>query len=154
MSRNLDQLYQEMILEHNRNPKNFGELNNATHIAHGKNPLCGDDFIVYLTIKNNKINDIRFHGNGCAISKSSGSLMTSILKDKMINEAIDIKNIFLELVTDSIQSTDNLKKIGKLKIFEGVKKYPIRVKCATLTWRAVEAAINNPVGNESLVSTE
>ena len=150
MSRNLDQLYQEMILEHNRNPRNFGKLEPCTHQSHGKNPLCGDDFQLYLTIEDDVIVDVKFEGSGCAISKSSGSLMSSAIKTKSIDEATALKDAFLNLVMDDEPRADTKDIVGRLKIFEGVKKFPIRVKCATLIWRALEAAM----AREAVVSTE
>lgn len=150
MSRNLDQLYQEMILEHNRNPRNFGKLEACTHQSHGKNPLCGDDFQLYLTIEDDVIVDVKFEGSGCAISKSSGSLMSSAIKTKSVGEATTLKDAFLNLVMDDELRADTKDIVGHLKIFEGVKKFPIRVKCATLIWRALEAAM----AREAVVSTE
>ena len=136
----LDDLYQETILEHNKNPRNFKELPDCTHCAHGHNPLCGDDYEIFLNIKEDIIEDISFKGAGCAISKASASLMTSMLKGKNKNEALSIKDSFLKMVTASCDG-DCKNCLGKLKVFEGVKKYPVRVKCATLIWRALENAL-------------
>lgn len=141
MSTRLKALYEQMILEHNRNPRHFNEIDPCTHHAHGVNPLCGDDFNVYVNVKDGQIDDIGFKGQGCAISKSSGSLMASALKGLSKEEALDLKNKFIEmLVTDKdAKSLD----IGKLAVFEGVKGFPVRVKCATLVWRALESALEN-----------
>lgn len=150
MSR-IEQLYQEMILEHNRNPRNFKVLEPCTHSSHGINPLCGDDYHLYLTINEGQITDLGFMGKGCAISKSSGSLMTAVLKGKSIEEAQKLKITFLNMLTDS--TTDGGAELSaKLKVFEGVKKFPIRVKCATLIWHALEDALNQ--AGTGKVSTE
>ena len=132
----LDNLYQQMILEHNKNPRNFKEVDPNTHYSHGHNPLCGDDYIVTIRVKEGIIEDIGFKGTGCAISKASGSLMTETLIGKKIEDVLNIKDNFLNLVTEEDAEKDNL---GKLIVFEGVKKFPVRVKCAALVWRALEA---------------
>ena len=152
MSR-LKQLYQEMILEHNRNPRNFNKLNSATCKVHGKNPLCGDDYNLYIEFdKDDNLVDLGFEGSGCAISKSSGSIMTSTLKNKSKKEASEIKDAFIELLmTDKNEKTKSLS--AQHKVFEGVKQYPARVKCATLIWRALERALENP-NSDGDVSTE
>lgn len=136
----LDQLYQEMILEHNKSPRNFGEIPHCTHQAHGVNPLCGDDYHVFINLDQGRIQDIGFLGQGCAISKSSGSLMTQAVKGKTLQEAQTLKSQFLDLLLTQNQPDPAL---GKLKVFEGVKKYPIRVKCASLVWRAFESALSD-----------
>ncbi len=145
-----DQLYQEVILDHNKNPRNFKELASPTHKAHGINPLCGDDYWISIQVENNTVQDIGFMGSGCAISKSSGSLMTSLIKGKSTQEALDLKNTFLELIMTDC--TDECReKAGRLKVLEGVKQFPIRVKCATLVWRALEAALSQ---KDQAISTE
>ena len=146
----LNNLYQEMILEHNKNPRNFKELPDHTHYSHGHNPLCGDDFKVMIKVDGSIIQEITFIGQGCAISKASGSLMTQILKGKAIEDVLKIKNQFIDLVTKDESEKDLL---GKLIVFEGVKEYPIRVKCAALVWRALEDALQNKE-SKHLVSTE
>ena len=146
----LNKLYQEMILEHNKNPRNFKELPDYTHYSHGHNPLCGDDFKVMIKVKQDLIEEITFTGHGCAISKASGSLMTQILKGKSIVDVMKIKDQFIDLVTKDESEKDLL---GKLIVFEGVKQYPIRVKCAALVWRALEDALQNE-NSAHLVSTE
>ncbi|MFA5878695.1 MAG: SUF system NifU family Fe-S cluster assembly protein [Candidatus Margulisiibacteriota bacterium] len=147
MNTNLEQLYQNTILEHNKNPRNFQKLAEFTHSSQGKNPLCGDDYTIYLKINNNIIEDVGFVGQGCAISKSSASILTTYLKGKTIKEAFQLKEKFIELVTkESCQ--DCSKCLGKLQVFEGVKKYPIRIKCATLIWHALEEAINKGEKND------
>ncbi len=137
MSR-MQQLYQQMILDHNRNPRNNHEVMQPTHKAHGHNPLCGDDY--YLTVKLNEhniIEEIGFEGSGCAISKSSASMMTDAVKGKSKSDALAIKDAFLRLLIGNSISTD-LETVGNLKILEGVKEFPVRVKCATLIWRTLE----------------
>ena len=146
----LDQLYQDVILDHNKNPRNFGRLSPCTHASHGKNPLCGDDYWVDLIITKDRIEDIRFEGSGCAISKASASLMSSTLKGKSVQEALTLKDHFITLVTQDL-ATDAKKALGRLAIFEGVKKFPARVKCAALIWRALEDALQS---SEGQVTTE
>lgn len=151
MSRNLDQLYQEVILEHNKSPRNFGTMENPSVARHGKNPLCGDDYFVFLKIEKGVISDVSFEGTGCAISKASGSMMTSIVKGKTVEEVRTLKDCFLGLVTDH-PSEGCSTCLGSLRVFEGVKKYPARVKCAALVWRALEAALDE--NSRTDVSTE
>lgn len=154
---NLDRLYQEMILEHNKKPRNFGEISPFSHHAHGKNPLCGDDYHVYMQVNGNVVENIGFTGSGCAISKSSASMMTAMVKGKPVNEILALKDNFLQLVTTDTCSDECRQQVGRLKVFEGVKQFPVRVKCATLIWRALEAALEtateDPTG-DVLVSTE
>lgn len=143
----LENLYQEVILDHNRSPRNFRPLEKCTASCHGHNPLCGDDYEVYVQTAHGgdaRISDISFTGKGCAISKASGSMMTAKIKGKTLREARGIKDQFLDLVTrDAAAVTAETEALlGSLNIFAGVKKYPIRVKCATLVWRALEEALN------------
>ena len=145
MSR-LQQLYQEMIIEHHKNPRNFKEIPSPTHCSHGKNPLCGDDFYLYIKINDQDIIDeIGFKGDGCAISKASASMMTLDLLGKTKEDAVKLKNLFLKCVTDDLTEQER-KEIGKLKVFEGVKQYPVRVKCAALIWRTLEDALESQKG--------
>ncbi len=140
----LDDLYQEMILDHNKRPRNFGKLEDATAYAHGVNPLCGDDYHLYLKVgPDGLVGQIVFEGQGCAISKSSASLMTTVVEGKSVGEAAALKDGFIHLLTDETVSEAERLSLGKLKIFEGVKQFPIRVKCATLIWRALEAALKD-----------
>jgi len=146
----LKDLYQEVIVDHNRSPRNFGKLEDADRILEGFNPLCGDRLKLYLKLDGDRISDIRFDGSGCAISIASASLMTEAMKGKTISEAEDIFNRFHELVTaDTV--TANFEKFGKLAAFAGVRDYPTRVKCATLCWHTLHSAIT---GNETPVTTE
>ena len=149
MSR-LRQLYEQMILDHNKNPRNFKHVELCTHYSHGHNPLCGDDYKVMIIVKNDIIEDIGFIGDGCAISKASGSMMTEKLIGLPIDDVKVIKNQFLELITSNEEFTAD---IGKLKVFEGIKQYPVRVKCAALTWRALEDALENTT-KENKITTE
>lgn len=151
MSDSLRELYQEVILDHNKNPKNFVVLPGATHSADGNNPLCGDRISVYLELEKNRIKDISFQGNGCAISVASASVMTTELKGKTKKEVEDLFEQFQMLVTGKAQSEAALAELGKLAVFAGVSEYPVRVKCATLAWHTMFAAINK---KEKTVSTE
>ena len=136
------ELYQQFILEHNKNPKNFNKLNNATHTAEGYNPLCGDHLTVYLRInKNNIIEDISFEGDGCAISKSSTSMMTVALKGKSIAEAQDIFQQFHRLITGELDPDKDEHTLGKLAVFSGIWHFPARVKCASLAWHTMNGAV-------------
>ena len=141
MSR-LEQLYQETILAHNRSPRNFGRLEPCTHNAIGRNPLCGDSYELFARIEGEQICEIRFFGEGCAISKASASIMSELVQGKSVGEAQQYKDAFLQLL---LQNAGNAEKPGlprKLQIFAGVREYPMRVKCATLIWRALEAILD------------
>jgi len=144
----LRDLYQEVILEHSRHPRNFRALDSANHKAEGYNPLCGDRFTVYVDVKDGAISDIAFQGSGCAISKASASMMTQTLKGKSESEAESMFTRFHDLVTGHGASADEL---GKLAVFSGVSEFPLRVKCATLAWHALRAALR---GEQEAVSTE
>ncbi len=146
--RELRDLYQETILEHSKKPRNYGELPSANHKAEGFNPLCGDHYTVFVNVKDGAIQEITFHGAGCAISKASASMMTQSLKGKNEQQAEELFTRFHDLVTGQSTSTDDL---GKLAVFAGVSEYPLRVKCATLAWHAMRAALR---GEEQAVSTE
>ena len=142
-------LYQEVIVDHNRNPRNFGKLDNADKKLEGFNPLCGDRLTLYLKINDDQIDDITFDGAGCAISVASASLMTDAMKGKSIEEAESIFNEFHELVTN--EDEIDFDKMGKLAVLAGVRNYPTRVKCATLCWHTLNSALH---GDETPVSTE
>ncbi len=144
----LRELYQEVILEHSKHPRNFRALQTASHRAEGFNPLCGDRYTVYVDVQDGSIRDISFEGTGCAISKASASMMTQSLKGKSPSEAEALFGRFHELVTGHSGSLDGL---GKLAVFAGVSEFPIRVKCATLAWHALRAALK---GEQEAVSTE
>lgn len=152
MQQELRELYQQVILDHNKAPRNFRKIENATNHAEGYNPLCGDNVTVYLLIdENNIIQDISFQGSGCAISKASASLMTSMLKGKSVEEAEKLFNKFHDLVTDKLGNEVNLNEFGKLAVFAGVKEFPARVKCASLAWHTLMNALH---GKSEKVSTE
>ncbi len=138
----LENLYQEVILDHNRKPRNFKELPDATQYSHGVNPLCGDNYHLFLKINpQGVIEDVGFQGMGCAISKSSASLMTTLIKGKPAEEAQKLKDNFLTLMTKDEPVADS--EIGKMVIFKGVKEFPVRVKCATLIWHALADALKD-----------
>ena len=137
----LDELYQSLILDHNRNPRNYGALEGADRHAEGFNPLCGDQVKVDLKFEDDRITDIKFSGNGCAISKASASLMTTSVKGKTLAEAETLFASFHGLVTGTAVPADPKKSLGKLAIFAGVAEFPVRVKCATLAWHALHDAM-------------
>ncbi|HCX88116.1 MAG TPA: SUF system NifU family Fe-S cluster assembly protein [Gammaproteobacteria bacterium] len=139
----LRQLYQEVILDHNRNPRNFGRLEQPTHQAQGINPLCGDELTVYLMLdKDDRIETVCFEGRGCAISTASASLMTETLKGVSVAEADAYFDAFHALATGAAVPTAGLE-LSKLEVLSGVQEYPSRVKCATLAWHAVHSALHN-----------
>ncbi len=138
----LRELYQEVILDHNRKPRNFGVLPDANRLAEGYNPLCGDHLNVYLRMEGDRIEDVHFDGSGCAISKASGSLMTLTLKGKTLTEAEDLFKRFHHMVT-SKPGDPVPEQIGKLAVFSGVCEFPSRVKCATLAWHTFKSALEN-----------
>ena len=147
----LSELYQELILDHNARPRNFGALEQATHHADGYNPLCGDQLSVGLILDaDGRIQDVRFMGKGCAISKASASLMTVALKGKSRAEAQTMFEQFHALVTG--HDAPNDATLGKLTALAGVREYPMRVKCATLAWHTLRAAMekaNKPISTEA-----
>lgn len=144
----LQELYQQVILDHSRSPRNFNKLEVANRIAEGHNPLCGDRVTVYLLVEEGIIKDVSFQGEGCAISKASASMMTEALKGKTKEEAKKIFDQFHEMVTTG---TPFLDELGKLGVFAGVHKFPARVKCAILSWHAASASLE---GEGNVVSTE
>lgn len=150
MFEELRDLYQEVIFDHNRNPRNFRVMENADREVEGFNPLCGDRLTLYLQIDNGIIKDASFQGSGCAISTASVSLMTEIVKDKTEQEAEALFQQFHEMTTGKDEDI-NLEAIGKLAVLAGVREYPARVKCATLAWHTLEAALQN---DKQSVSTE
>ncbi len=136
----LSLLYQEVILDHCRHPRHFGELPNATHYAQGLNPFCGDEVSIALIIDNNKINSIQFTGKGCAICMASASLMCEQLQDKTPEEIHELFELFINQFQEKPQS-ESIDKLGKSQVFANVKHFPMRVKCATLPWHATKAAL-------------
>jgi nitrogen fixation protein NifU and related proteins len=146
----LRELYQEVIIDHGRRPRNFGVLQEANHIQEGFNPLCGDRLKVYLTEQDGVIAQLTFEGSGCAISMASASLMTEFLKGKTLQEAREIFTRFHAMVTQC-DCVKNLEAMGKLAVLSGVVEFPARVKCATLAWHTLVAAMNQ---DQETVSTE
>ena len=145
----LRDLYQEVILEHSKAPRNYRKLTVASHKAEGYNPLCGDHFMVYLNLEGNSIREISFEGSGCAISKASASMMTQAVKGKSRADAERIFAAFHKLVTG--QGNGDQAELGKLAVFSGVSEFPVRVKCATLAWHALQAALED---KHEAISTE
>lgn len=138
----LGELYQELILDHNKQPRNYRKLDDANRSADGYNPLCGDQLSVYLRVNDGVIEEISFQGSGCAISKSSASLMTTVLKGKTVDEAERLFRRFHQLVTGNDGGCDpEAVDLGKLAVFAGVREYPARVKCASLAWHTMHAAL-------------
>lgn len=150
-SRNQLELYQQVIMDHNRKPRNFGKMECCSHQAEGLNPLCGDHLWVYLNIdEGGFIQGVGFEGNGCAISKASASIMTTLVKGKTVGEAKDLFESFSAMLKGTMASEDELERLGKLKVFSGVSRYPSRIKCAVLPWHALQGAMNQ----KNVVSTE
>lgn len=148
----LDELYQEVILDHNKSPRNFREMEDANRRSEGYNPLCGDHVTVYVNLADGVIRDISFKGSGCAISKASASMMTTELKGKSEAEAERFfDNVHKMLMGEMAVEDSELESLGKLKILSGVCKFPARVKCASLAWHTVNAALK---GNGEVASTE
>ena len=152
MNTEIRELYQQVILDHNKNPRNFHVIENADVKAEGYNPLCGDHIYVYLNLDGNIVKDVSFNGSGCAISKASASVMTTIVKGKTKEEAIEVFNRFHELVTGKAGEDPELEQYGKLAIFAGVRDFPARVKCASLAWHTVQSALKEK--DKPVISTE
>ncbi len=144
-------LYQEVILDHNKNPRNYRAMEDANRSVEGDNPLCGDHYTVYLKLTNDRIEDVSFTGSGCAISKASASLMTSAVKGKSKEEAEQLFETFHQLVTGELDGFDNIEELGKLAAFSGVSEFPTRVKCASLAWHTLKGALTSTA---TIVSTE
>lgn len=151
MESEFKELYQEIILEHNRSPRNFGKIENASHVLDGRNPLCGDHYTIYLIISDGVVQDVKFDGSGCAISKASASVMSSIIKGKTKEEAQKLFKIFQEIVTGEADPINIPNEYTKLAAFGGVAEFPMRVKCATLPWHTMHNALS---GKSDAVSTE
>jgi nitrogen fixation protein NifU and related proteins len=140
MSR-MNELYQNVILEHNRSPRNYRSMPDASHSAQGDNPLCGDQVTVWVRLAGDRIDDVSFQGAGCAISKASASLMTGAVKGKTRAEADALFERFHRLITGGLVA-DERETLGKLAVFSGVSEFPVRVKCAGLAWHALRSALN------------
>ncbi len=138
----LSELYQQVILDHNKKPRNFHKLENANRKAEGYNPLCGDQLSVYLRVEGDEVQEVSFEGSGCAISKASASMMTQAVKGKTKQEAEELFNEFHRMAMGQLDEEADPNHLGKLKIFAGVREFPARVKCATLSWHTMHAALN------------
>ena len=134
-------LYQEIILDHNKRPRNYREVEDSTHHAEGNNPICGDEISVYLRVDDDKVADIGFQGEGCAISKASASLMTLDVKGKSVKEAMERFEQVKGMLTGTEENPDILDEMGNIACLSGVRRFPARIKCATLAWHALRAAI-------------
>ena len=146
----LSELYQQVILDHNKRPRNFRKIEPATHTAEGHNPLCGDQLTIYVTLAGDEVKDVAFEGSGCAISKASASMMTQAVKGKQKAEVEELFQEFHSMVTGELDEEQEENELGNLTIFAGVREFPVRVKCATLPWHTLHAALNR----QELVSTE
>ncbi len=145
----LRELYQEMILDHNKQPRNFYALPGATHVLEGYNPLCGDKLKLYLQVENGSVRDISFEGSGCAISKASASMMTDAIKGQSVEAALALFEQFHAMLSGKADAAP--ESLGKLKVFSGVNEFPARVKCATLAWHTLKSGL---VGAHGSVTTE
>jgi nitrogen fixation NifU-like protein len=146
----LRELYQQVILDHNKNPRNFHEMEDASRKVEGYNPLCGDHYTVFVKMDDGTIRDVSFTGNGCAISKASASVMSSTVKGKTTDEAETLFDTFHKLVTGDMSGL-SAADLGRLAAFSGVSEFPARVKCATLAWHTLRTALE---GQEQKVTTE
>jgi nitrogen fixation NifU-like protein len=146
----LSELYQQVILDHNKKPRNFHKMEEANRSAEGFNPLCGDQLTVYLQLENEVVTDISFEGSGCAISKAAASMMTQSVKGKSKQEAENLFSEFHGMVTGELDEEATPNSLGRLTIFSGVRDFPARVKCASLSWHTMRAALHG----EGTVSTE
>ena len=151
MTSDLRDLYQEVILDHGKRPRNFGELPGANRHAEGYNPLCGDRETVFVKVQGDRLDDIRFTGAGCAISTASASMMTESLKGRTRAEAEALFARFHDLITGESKARPGGPELGKLEVFSGVREYPVRIKCATLPWHTLKAAL---ASDGATVSTE
>lgn len=140
----LAQLYQSVILDHNKNPRNFHSMENADGFAEGYNPLCGDRLKVWLRLSGDVIEDVSFEGAGCAISKASASIMTTTVKGKRLADVNAMFDLFHRMVTGQLNQEDEAGALGKLAVFSGVSQFPTRVKCASLSWHALRNALAAP----------
>jgi nitrogen fixation NifU-like protein len=147
----LRDLYQEVILDHQKRPRNFRKLEGSARHVEGYNPLCGDRVTIYVKVEDGVVKDIAFQGDGCAISKASASMMTESLKGKSLDEVDKLFQEFHRLLTGTEAPANSGAKLGKLAVFSGVREFPLRVKCATLAWHTLKAAL---AGQETTVSTE
>jgi nitrogen fixation NifU-like protein len=147
----LNELYQQVILDHNKSPRNFHAMEDATKHVEGYNPLCGDHYTVYVKLDGDKIVDVSFEGAGCAISKASASVMSAMVKNHTVAEAEELFRDFHRLVKGELAGEEDLERLGKLAAFAGVSEFPARVKCASLAWHTLHSALNT---NDTAISTE
>jgi nitrogen fixation NifU-like protein len=147
----LRELYQEVILDHNKSPRNYRKIAHPTRVIEGFNPLCGDHYTLYVDLQGDIITDISFEGKGCAISKASASVMSSVVKGKSVAEAEAMFAMFHKLVTGELDGGAEAPALGKLAAFAGVSEFPARVKCASLAWHTLHAAL---ASKEAVISTE
>ena len=145
------ELYQEIVMDHNRRPRNFGSMTDSTATSEGFTPLCGDQITLFLKVSEDIVEDISFEGVGCAISKSSASMMTEGVKGKSVEEALTVFEAFREMITAKSDGSKDSEILGDLEILKGVAQYPTRIKCATLSWHTLQAALQ---GTERDISTE
>jgi nitrogen fixation NifU-like protein len=151
MSSAIQELYQEVILDHNKSPRNFRVMQDADRNVEGYNPLCGDHYMVYVKMKGDVIEDVSFTGAGCAISKASASVMTLMMKGKSVHQAEQLFQDFHQLVKGEAKVDGEMERLGRMAAFSGVSEFPARVKCATLAWHTLRAALES---KEETVSTE
>jgi nitrogen fixation NifU-like protein len=147
----LRELYQDLIIDHSKRPRNFRVLEAANHTSEGYNPLCGDKVTVFLELEHDRVNNVSFQGSGCAISTASASVMTESVKGKTLPEVESLFEVFHNLVTGKPPAAGNTPELGKLAVFSGVSEFPVRVKCATLAWHTLHAALQDkgePVSTE------
>ena len=140
----LSDLYQEVILDHNKRPRNFRTIPSPSHHAEGYNPLCGDRLNLYVQVDGNVITDVAFQGSGCAISKASASLMTDAVKGRTLGETLDLFDRVHIMLTTPVDEPVDEASVGKLAVLAGVREFPTRVKCASLAWHTLKSAITNP----------
>lgn len=146
----LDELYQEIVMDHNRKPRNFRRLDGANHTADGFNPFCGDEVKLFLIIEDETVKDVSFQGSGCAISRASVSMMTDAIKGKTVEETEQLFDLFQGLLISGEGETIDTSSLGDLEVLAGVSEFPTRVKCATLSWHTLRGAIRG----EERISTE
>ena len=140
----LSDLYQEVILDHNRRPRNYGPLASANRVAKGHNPLCGDRLTLYVQLDGNRLTDVHFEGSGCAISKASASLMTDAVKGHTVDEALQLFGQVHTMLTLPLDQPVDDESVGKLAVLSGVREFPVRVKCASLAWHTLKSALLDP----------
>lgn len=147
----LQDLYREVILDHNRNPRNFGEIEHADRVIEGVNPLCGDRMTLYVKLDDGRVEDVRFKGTGCAISVASSSLMTERIKGATVGQSLELFDKVHHMLTEAVSDDSSLDELGKLAALSGVREYPSRIKCASLAWHALRTALTE---DSDKVSTE